>query len=385
MHGAGRAPNLSVMGMLPYWLLFLIFAAGAVRYGIAAPAAESRPVRLRESQSSYWWEHHGRSARLLPFLAAVPALMIGLRYDVGTDWGAYVHIFNEISQYGLAFALTRIDPGYGILNWAAAKVGASFWTVNLACGLLIMFGVTRFARAQPNPWLVIAVAIPYFVIGVGMGYSRQAVAIALGMGGLAALSQGSSFTRFLLWIVAAALFHRTAVILIPIVGITYARNTVHLAVIGLVGAAVGYYMLSLGQGLEQLHRAYVSQVYVAGGAGIRLGMNLIPALVYLAWSRRFTADETERKIWRSFAILAVFSFIGYFFLESNVALDRMSLYIIPLQLFVFSRLPNALSNSTRPSNLLLVLVIFYSSAVQTVWLFFSNNAEYWLPYRLYPI
>ena len=180
--------------MLPYWLLFLLFAVGAVRFGTMPATAQAADMPLQNAEVRHRWENLGRGARFLPFAALVPALMIGFRYAVGTDWGAYVAIFREIQRSDLGFALVRIDPAYGALNWIAGQLGAGLWLVNLVCGLLFMFGLVRFARAQPNPWLAVAVAVPYFIIGVGMGYSRQAVAIALSMAGLAAISKGSSFT-----------------------------------------------------------------------------------------------------------------------------------------------------------------------------------------------
>ena len=101
-------------------------------------------------------------------------------------------------------------------------------------------------------------------------------------------------------------------------------------------------------------------------------------------SRRFTADETERKIWRNFAIIAILSFILWFRIDSTAPLDRMALYIIPLQIFVLSRIPHAFSGRERSEMFLVVLMIAYSALVQLVWLDFSNNAKNWVPYRLYP-
>lgn len=373
--------------MLPYWLLFFLFAAAALRFGLSAPAGPAATAgsgaATGNQPTQYHWERLGQHTSLLPVAALVPALMIGLRYGVGTDWGAYVTIFKDIARSDLGTALFRIDPGYAALNWIASELGAGIWLVNIACGLLFMFGLTRFARAQPNPWLAIVVAVPYLIIGVGMGYSRQAVAIALCMAGLASLSAGAPFSRFVFWVLAGALFHRTAVILIPIVALGYTRNRLHTVFIGLLGCAAGYYVLTLGQGLEHFRGAYVSRVYESQGAVVRLAMNLPPSLIYLAASRRFTADETERRIWRNFAIIALASFLGYFFIASSAPLDRMALYIIPLQLFVFARLPNVISQDGRPTPFFVVCVVVYSALVQLVWLEFSNNSKNWIPYRVY--
>lgn len=56
----------------------------------------------------------------------------------------------------------------------------------------------RFARSQPDPWLAVLVAVPYLVIVVAMGYSRQAVAIGILLAGLGRLERGGSTLHFAL-------------------------------------------------------------------------------------------------------------------------------------------------------------------------------------------
>lgn len=365
--------------MLAYWLLFGLFAAGAVRFATTAAVAAA-PGGPRQPQEL----NRERGVSLLAIAALVPALMIGLRYDVGTDWGAYADIFDQIDRRGLAWGFSRIDPAYALVNWLVGAAGIEFWLVNLVCGLLFMFGLVRFARLQPQPWLAVAVAIPYLVIGVGMGYSRQAVAIGLCMAGLAAISKGS-FARFTFWVLAGALFHRSAVVLIPIVAIAYSRNRFQTVMIGLVGCVLGYFVLGGGQGLEHFQRGYISYSRESQGAALRLGMNVVPAVIFLIFARRFAGDPNELRIWRVFALIAVASFLVWLILPQTTALDRMALYLIPLQIFVFSRMPTSLGAPSSPSGMLLVAVTAYSALIQFVWLNFSNNARYWLPYQLYPL
>src|SRR5687767_12978517 len=151
--------------MLAYWLLFGLFAVGAFRFSGTSPVVEAAANAHPRPEGA----SSGRGDRMLMLTALVPALMIGLRYAVGTDWGAYTDMFEEIGRRGLDWGLSRIDPGYALLNWLVQAAGIGFWLVNLTCGLLFMFGLVRFARLQPLPWLAILVAIPYLVIGVGMG------------------------------------------------------------------------------------------------------------------------------------------------------------------------------------------------------------------------
>jgi hypothetical protein len=112
----------------------------------------------------------------VPFLtaAALPiALMIGLRFQVGADWFSYEGIYDYFRYADLNETLSIGDPGYSLLNWIGQRFGVGVWFVNLACGTIFTWGLFRFARQQPNPWLAIVVAIPYLVIVVAMGYTRQ--------------------------------------------------------------------------------------------------------------------------------------------------------------------------------------------------------------------
>jgi hypothetical protein len=75
-----------------------------------------------------------------------------------------------------------------------------------------------------------------------------------------------------------------------------------------------------------------------------------------------------------------------FFSNSSTAIDRLALYLIPVQLFVFSGLPEVFSpqRHTKTYSLVRYLVIFYSFMVMTVWLLFAGHRGYWIPYNLYP-
>ena len=143
-------------------------------------------------------------------------LMIGFRYQVGGDWIPYVHIF-ERAQYQDFFELGRHgDVGYQALNWTAQELSFPFWSVNLVTGLIFSWGLARFARSTPNPWTALVVAIPYLVIVVAMGYTRQGAAIGILMCGIADFHKKGSLTRVAVYIVLAALFHKTAVVCLPL-------------------------------------------------------------------------------------------------------------------------------------------------------------------------
>ena len=191
--------------MLAYWFLFALFALPALT------------ERMRHPDDP-------RPQRLLAIFGVVMALMIGLRFHVGADFEAYELIFRRAAEIDLARSLQRGDPGYQFVNWAVGQLGGAMWQVNLICAAIFVWGLIRLCRAEPSPMLAALVAIPYLVVVVAMGYTRQAVAIGFIMAGIASLSRGGSVIRFALYVAAAALFHRTAVLVLPVAIFAGRRN-----------------------------------------------------------------------------------------------------------------------------------------------------------------
>jgi hypothetical protein len=349
--------------LFPYWLLFSIFAAGAVEYRRRGAIGE-------------------QSAPLLVFAGLLTALMIGLRYQVGGDWYTYEEIYFYLSYLSFDEALQTGDPGYAALNWIADKFGFGMWFVNLVCGLIFSWGLIRFAKRLPNPWLAGVAAVPYLVIVVVMGYSRQGVAIGIILAGLSVLDR-SSILRFAIYIVAAATFHKSAVIILPLVALAASHNRIVTGGILFVLALMLYYFF-VQASFDSLVTNYVESGYASEGAAIRVAMNIVPALLFLTFTNRFGMQPQQIKLWRNFSFAALASLALLFLLEGSTAVDRLALYLTPLQIVVFSSLPQVFSNKNQPSGLVLLLVILYAASIQFVWLNYAAHAELWLPYRIYP-
>lgn len=344
--------------MIPYWLLFAYFGAGVFFAGTGKSTL----------------------SRLFLVIGAVTiALMIGLRYEVGGDWFAYQRMFAMADLSSLGAILQGGDPGYQLLNWLVQRAGADIWLVNLVCGAIFAWGLFRFCWNQPEPWLAVLVAVPYLVIVVAMGYSRQAVAIGILMAGLASLERGGSLKTFVAYTIAAALFHKTAVIALPLVFLGR-QSTMFMNFVLLVVASVLLYFFFLSSSLDRFFREYLDAEYSSEGAGVRVAMSLVPAALFLLRQRAFRFGEWERIVWRNFSIGAIGCLLLLLTLPSSAAVDRMALYVTPLQIAVLSRVPGAYVGR----GVGLVAIILYSLAVQYVWLNYATHAVDWIPYRIYP-
>jgi hypothetical protein len=355
--------------MWPYWVLFFLPAWLAV--------TRLRPVQGPVVRWSSYWK--------LTFVLLV--LMIGLRHEVGgdwgNDWGLYGRTVGSTTDVPLFEALRVGDPGYSFLMWLLESFGLGIYSLDVVSALPFTLGLLVFCRAQPRPWLALVVAIPYLVIVVAMGYTRQSVAIGFSMLGLVALAQGSVF-RFVLWLALAATFHKSAVILLPLAVLAGSKRPIYVAFWVCMSTLI-LFMLLLQDSVDALVTNYIGAQYNSQGAGIRIAMNALPAILFLWFRRRFVMPRSEHIFW-TWMSLGALAFIGLLVVSpSSTAVDRVALYWIPLQLFVLSRLPDALGRKGRKNAVWVYAVVAYSATVEFVWLFYAQTAFAWLPYQFYPL
>jgi hypothetical protein len=354
--------------MWPYWFVFSLASLAALK--------SSPRMRVR---------HDGtRDVRLDPAWIAVIiglTMMMGFRYQVGGDWFAYIRIFEQARFLTFWEAAVRGDPGYWLLNYFVVHAGGTKVGVNLLAGLAFSVGLVIFCRSLPRPWLALAVAFPYLILVVGMGYSRQGIALGFVMIAMAAIGR-RRFFWFIVWIAVGALFHKSAVVMIALGAASVNRNRwLWLPIFGLGG--LGAYLSFLADDVDRLVAGYITAQYQSQGALIRLGLNLIPALLFLLFRLRFIVSELERRFWTVAALVSLALFAALLVGIPSTALDRMGLYLLPLQLFVFAHLPDVLGRHGGRNTVLVATIIAFYALVLFVWLNFAAHANSWLPYQVW--
>jgi hypothetical protein len=227
--------------------------------------------------------------------------------------------------------------------------------------------------------LALAVSIPYLVVVVSMGYSRQALALGIAMIALVALGKGKQIF-FVSLILIAASIHKSSVLLLPIMALASSKQRIWTFIwLGVIAFAA--YFIFLADAVSTLVKHYVEESYQSEGTFIRLVMCIIPASILLIWPHRFKFPKNELSIWRWFAIISIGLFFLLFVTDASTAIDRMALYILPLQLVVFSYLPEIFGEKGEIKQLIILLIILYYTAVLFVWLNFATHSYYWVPYK----
>jgi hypothetical protein len=200
--------------------------------------------------------------------------------------------------------------------------------------------------------------------------------------GIIALNRGL-FIQFVLLIIIACLFHKSAMILLPLAIFLNKKNRLSVIFIILISGFLLFFLL-LQKYIDYVNVGYIGAKYNSSGALIRVAMNALPATIFLYYKERFKLTDIQLGFWSCISYVALGFIALLALIPSSTLIDRLALYFIPLQIFVFSRFPEVFGKTWRTGRIFLVIgVIAYVFAVQFVWLFFGEHAYAWLPYKFY--
>lgn len=343
--------------MIPYWIVFILPSIFALKI---------RPCNVDVQKLGYY------------FFGIIAILLIGLRYEVGGDWIAYLRYVDIVRDATLIEALSIDDPGYMFFNWISVKIGMGIGGVNTLCGFVFVYGLISFCKNQPFPWLAITIAVPYMLIVVSMGFSRQAVALGIVFIALSYWKE-DKFIKYSLIILLASLFHKSAVVMF-LIGLFMNNKYIYTKImIALPCLVVISLILVINDRFDRQFNAYmVDKTYKSEGGLIRVLMNIVPSIIFFIYKDRF-------KVFVDYRLIKILSLSSVFCLCTvsilSMVTDRFALYLAPIQIIVLSRFPVLLDNIYVRTLFVFVVVCFYA-IVLTVWLLFANHSEYWLPYKL---
>jgi len=340
--------------MIMYWFMYFLAVIGALT---------AKTNQIRSNQTAWI------------YVGVAYILVIGLRMS-GGDWPNYLRRFNDMAYLTLSDALQVKDVGYQFISYHMFDWGWGFFALTMICAIISMTGLIIFLRSQINPWLGLAVSVPYLIIVVYMGYMRQGVALGLIMWGIAALQRGK-FMHFVTLVILAATFHKSAIMMIAF-GVFSGHKGKFLKIIGVAAAMAGVWSAFASSGADKLWTNYVDAQMQSQGAMIRVLLNSIPALLLIYFRKEWKLYFNDYKFWLmvSLASLASIGLVSF----ASTAVDRMALYFIPLQIVVFARLPFLARREVSPRVTINLILLFYF-AILFVWLNFAANVRFWLPYR----
>jgi hypothetical protein len=309
--------------------------------------------------------------------ASCLSIFVGFRDHVGGDWDTYELIFDAYHHFTLPIAYLEmpIEPGYALLNFLSGIVGADIHLVNFICALLMMAGILIFAKmVQINPNLALFLSTPYLIFVVGMGYTRQSVAIGIGLAAFGYLVNGRR-RMFYLCVCIATLFHYSAIFLFLFEWLATRKR---LAICALATLASSPLILMVIRGSRySIYVSSDSEMY-SSGVWFRLAIEVLGAIAIYIQRERWRRDPKLYALLKR-GIYFLVAFLAISFFASTFA-DRFALYLM----FVYILgLGCAVRFSQKESRYVAVAMVFgVTCAIFVTWFEISQfAASSWLPYK----
>jgi len=314
-------------------------------------------------------------------------LYIGARFQIGGDWIQYLHAFEGKDYSKFPFSSMTEDPLYEILIYVLNKFNLSILSLNLICSSVFIYGLSKFALRQPSPWFVITIASSYFIVVVGMGYTRQSFTIGISMLIINALIDRKLFKAIILYLVGC--FFHVSMILFGIVFLAYlskskskSKFVFFLVIFVVIIFFIGFTNQERISRLITYFLIEANDMYFSGGALIRLTISFICAILFISFSNYFATNLIEKRIYLFISISVIILFFLSF--KLSVFADRVNLYFNILQFFVLSRLPYIFKNFFNIYIIKIPVTVFYLLLL-IFWLQFSPYRSSWTPYQNYLI
>ena len=347
--------------MLPYWLMFLLPSAGAL-FGLGQHRGGQR-----------------RDQAFLVILFIIFAMVIGLRDETGGDFFNYKRTVDFMVYERFTTSLQHNDPAFTVIAEISNWLGFHIYGVNFACGVFFLYGLLRFVRTLPDPWLAIAAAVPYMVIVIAMGYIRQGVSIGFILLAIMDVDR-KNYGWLAFHLGMALLFHIASVAVLPLFAIGLLRRQ-PLAVLALAIVGALAYGVVFRDRFNGFYNGYVATEYDSSGALVRLLMNAVPAVIFLALRRRYPIGDTVKVFWTAVSLLSLAMLPLLAVSTSSTWIDRLGLFLSPIQLVVFGYMGTVFAEHPREQRLATFLALLFYGAVLFVWLNYAVNASAWIPYR----
>ena len=339
--------------MLIYFLVLLV----PLTIGLMHP---SKP------QKNYW----GFWAYFLVLL-----VFCGFRFEVGPDWIGYLYIYEGYLNRDFAEVIEIAEPGYFLLNKASDWLGFGLAGVVFGGSLIFLYGCFSYARKTSNPWLAVAVVMPYLVFIISLSGIRQAAAIGLGFYLFAHWDRSSLWTKLLV-IALAVSFHNSAGVLLFFVIFGLKRSAWLRVLLAASVAVFVAYGLNQTDSFEKYKSVYVEQNLVSGGAFFHVLLVALPSALYLLFRKRLERNGVaDVNVWlASLLTLGAMPLLAV----SSTGVDRLTLYFSFVQMWVY---PALLRAKVTDLNLLRLAVGVLVLAIFFVYFLFGSHAFAYLPYQ----
>ncbi|WP_353505356.1 EpsG family protein [Clostridium sp. Marseille-Q2269] len=285
--------------------------------------------------------------RLRSIIYFIPLWLVnGLRSGIGTDYSMYEEYFYLINQFNIKDIISsdsfRMENGYNILNKFVSYICNDAQIIFLVSSFFILFLIIKSSKDYFSKYdynIILFIMLGYY--HSSFNGIRQYIAIAIFIYSVRYIFSKNMF-KYIILIIIATSFHRTAICLLPIYFIT---NKIYSKLFLILGVIISLfsnyaYEIILNKILPVINSSYyytyIDSKYVnegIGGAGNEILLILLVLLIIISIVFREHLIRLDSKNNFYINILIIGLFLRVLGFQSQLFF-RMSLYFLIFTIYL---------------------------------------------------
>lgn len=283
----------------------------------------------------------------------------GLRWKVGTDYGNYMLSYARRKSAWLISVVTFDEPGIGIL----AKLGSLFfddYAVMFFLVSLVTIGLYIWSISKCTDYFAFSVMLYIFAGCWHNSFNgiRQYAAAAIIFAGHKCIYR-KQFKKYLLVIILAMLFHKTACVMLPVYFIANKKINIKTISVLLLGSFIIRYsydylfdVVSFMKGSEQRGYAYMQSDVNIWRIAVAIAPLILSGVIYMK-----TKPNQETEFYVCMAIINAVFMLGT---AGSAYLARVGIYT---EAFLTLYYPNMIKFFHKDSKKLFIIIVLFFYAM----------------------
>ncbi len=283
-------------------------------------------------------------------------LLSAFRYGMGNDYFSYIRIYDIICSTPWSEITTLVyEPLFTLVTKLISMISSNPEVMYIIYSVLILAPVAySIYRYSDNVWISVAVYLCFTFFYSSMNFIRQSIAVSILILAYGFIKQ-RKIIPVMIFAVAAALFHYTAIVFIPFYLLSFFIKPTKKAIIiyssvslgalitVLIMKAVGANPLNLMANFMTMltgrdYNVYIDSKWFTEGFGIEY--LIMPAAVlafimisyFLGWREK---EEADTSLWFMLFNASIWSFITFAFI-----VERFSLFLFIFSIFAIPSVLN---------------------------------------------
>ena len=263
--------------------------------------------------------------------------MAAIRFDIGNDYRQYTQTAHEANVGGYVVTEAGFNWLVRVLYWLA---GGEYYELVFAvfAFVTILFFLKAFVRQSADFSQTFFLFMTFGLYFQTFNTVRYYLALAIALYSMKYVLD-RDYISFAFWILAAALFHKSVLLVLPVYWIcTFAWKRWHILA-GLLASAACF----LGKGFILklalvLYPSYKNTVYLEGGVSWGSVLRILAVLGLYLWFVIYTGGAIREKDWyrelRFYGQLNLLAFVASTFYSFLPVVTRIAYYLGVSQLFM---------------------------------------------------